>query len=175
MRKTRDENSLYDTIIRAAADGRGLRLSAQETKLLAAQPFIEFDPRLLKLEWRKIPGYERYEVSVEGHVRRGLRLLKPTEAKSRHLNITVYNNFGRQWRTGVHQLVAKAFHGEAPAGKPLACHKNGRPWDNRPDNLYWGDHEDNTEDAKRHASLSRGGMDVALDNAMNHLLGKSNA
>jgi hypothetical protein len=50
MRKTRDETALYDTIARAAAEGRGLYLSPTEAKLLAAQPFINFDPKLLKLE-----------------------------------------------------------------------------------------------------------------------------
>jgi hypothetical protein len=151
---------LYDTITRAAAEGRGVRLSIAETQLLAAQPFMQFDPRLLKLEWRSIEGFERYEVSEEGHVRRGLRLLKLTEAKSKHLNVTLYSNYGRPWRIGVHHLVARAFLGMSPEGKPFACHINGRAWDNRPTNLYWGSRVEITADMVRHASLDRGGLMV---------------
>lgn len=159
--KTRNEHDLYATILRAAKEGRGLRLSATETMLLAKQPFVAFDQRISALEWRTIEGYERYEISIEGHVRRGMRLLKQTETKSLHLNVTIYSNSGEQWRAGVHHLVATAFKNAPPADKPLACHVNGRPWDNRATNLYWGSHADNVADMVRHASLdSRRGIPV---------------
>jgi hypothetical protein len=73
---------------------RGLRLSPSETQLLAAQPFT--DPKLHQSEWRTIEGFGRYEVSSEGYVRRGLRLLKPTKTRSGHLTVTVYDRHGKQ-------------------------------------------------------------------------------
>jgi hypothetical protein len=127
-----------------------VRLSASETKLLAAQPFIALDLNLLKLEWRTVPGFERYEVSSLGHVRRGFKLLKQTKHKAGHLSVTLYSDDGDQWRVGVHRLVALAFIGLPPRDKPLACHKNGRPWENVATNLYWGDHIENAADARNH-------------------------
>jgi hypothetical protein len=38
----------------------------------------------------------------------------------------------------VHRLVAEAFHGPAPEGKPYACHGDNNPQNNVPDNLRWG-------------------------------------
>jgi hypothetical protein len=46
--------------------------------------------------------------------------------------------------------VALTFIGPPPEGKPLACHINGKPWENRVDNIYWGDHIDNGADWSRH-------------------------
>jgi hypothetical protein len=46
-------------------------------------------------------------------------------------------------------LVCLAFHGEKPFDGAMVLHKNDYPWDDKPDNLYWGDHLDNAEDAKR--------------------------
>ncbi len=147
---------LHAAILAAAKDGRGLRLSPPEVEVLAKQPFVAIDPRVLALEWRPIPGFERYEVSEHGHVRRGLKLLKLTERKSLHLAVTVYDKDGKQWRTGVHQLVALAFLGPPAEGKSLACHKNGRAWENIPSNLYWGSHADNGADVRHHNRHGRG-------------------
>lgn len=175
MTKKRVDRALQNTILVAAGEGRGLRLSAAEVRLLAKQPFIMLDPRLMELEWRKIPHYDRYEVSEEGHVRRGYYLLKQTETRDHHCMVTVYSATGRQWRAGVHTLVAIAFHGPAPIGKPFACHENGRAWENQKGNIYWGSREDNTADMKRHASLKRGGESVELKKALSIKLGESNA
>lgn len=179
MSKKRSIGVLHEAILSAAQDGRGLRLSPPEVDLLAKQPFLNISPRVLDLEWRRIPGFDRYEVSEEGHVRRGMKLLKQTESKSRHMNVTVYSHGGEQWRVGVHHLVALAFCGPRSILKPFACHRNGRPWENNKDNLYWGDHADNMEDMKRHASLYRRpptkkGESVELSKALDTLLGETN-
>lgn len=50
----------------------------------------------------------------------------------------------------VHRLVAYAFHGAPPEGKPYACHKDGDRRNNAAENLYWGDADDNAQDAQRH-------------------------
>jgi NUMOD4 motif len=155
MSKRRNLHELHSAILAAAKDGRGLHLSPPEVELLAKQPFVELDPRLLALEWRQIPGFERYEISEYGHVRRGMRVLKQTEHKSKHLSVTVYSAGGEQWRVGVHHLIALAFHGPRSMSKPYACHRNGRAWENHKDNIYWGSREENVADMVRHASLDR--------------------
>lgn len=162
MIKRRNLFDLHKAILEAAKDGRGLHLSPPEVELLARQPFVAIDPRILGLEWRKIPNHDRYEVSEEGHVRRGMTLLKQTpHPKSRHLSVTVYTAHGKQWRVGVHHLVCVVFHGPSPEGKPFACHQNGRAWENHKNNIYWGSHEENVADMIRHSSLdSRGGKSV---------------
>lgn len=50
----------------------------------------------------------------------------------------------------VNNLVARAFHGDPPVGRPYACHRNGIRTDNRADNLYWGSPADNSLDCRRH-------------------------
>jgi hypothetical protein len=105
--------------------------------------------QIFGIEWRPIPGFDRYEASEFGDIRRGLRILIPTEGRTGHLRVTVYAA-GRQYRTGVHRLVCMTFHGLPPDDKPLACHENGVPGDNRPANLYWGDYDDNRADEIRH-------------------------
>lgn len=120
--------------------------------------------------WKPIPGYEGvYEVSDLGRVRsldrieeyqridqysgriitvhrrhRG-KLLRPGPAKSGHLSVVL----GRGNSRTVHSLVLEAFVGSCPPG--MEClHKNGKPWDNRLENLRWGTRSENLHDAVRH-------------------------
>jgi len=147
---------LRRAIIAAAQKGIGIRLTAEECNLLATQDYIRGNAGQSQKEWRRIPGYEAYEVSDEGDVRHGYRVLKNTiSTRYRHANVSIYDVDGRQWRQGVHRLVALAFLGPAPDGKPYACHRNGRAWDNQKDNIYWGSHAENTQDMIRHGSLKR--------------------
>lgn len=116
-------------------------------------------------EWRQVPYCSRYEVSNDGIVRRiangagamSGHALKLTKAGGYgHLAVTVYRDNGSQWRAGVHRIVALAFIGPPLlASKTLVCHRDGNPANNRPENLYWGDHIDNGADMVRHMSLDR--------------------
>lgn len=153
--KLRNESDLYENVRRAATEGRGLRLSPFEVKLLSIQPFIKSTPWLPHLEWRKVPGYEQYEVSSEGHVRREGRAVNPTEATSGHLKITLYNgqmhgNVARGWSTHIHRIVAIAFIGPSPFPGAVVRHLNGHPADNRLENLRWGTTEENMADMQEH-------------------------
>lgn len=46
----------------------------------------------------------------------------------------------------VQWFMALAFHGPAPEGKPLVLHRDDNPKNNTPENLYWGDLQDNQQD-----------------------------
>lgn len=116
------------------------------------------------MKFKPIPQQPDFEISDDGTVIRrhkasqpmgwGARLGKP---------IYVRKDDGRYHRVKlngkvylVHVLVCSAFRGEAPAGKPLALHRNDIPTDNRVKNLYWGTREQNIKDARRNGRILSG-------------------
>lgn len=109
-------------------------------------------------EWRTVPDYPAYEVSRMGLIRRNGQLLKPMKMRSGHQKITLYNGkkhngISRGFRTQVHRVVALAWIGPQPEGRPLVRHLNGIADDNRVENLAWGTLADNVADRIRHAQL----------------------
>jgi hypothetical protein len=58
-------------------------------------------------------------------------------------------------RAYIHQLVAKAFHGNRPLGMD-AAHDNGNKADNRADNIEWKTRKENNLDRIRHNTLAHG-------------------
>ncbi len=119
----------------------GCRYGGERARKFLAQ----IDP-----EWRSIPGYSRYEVSADGKVRRGYRILNAVQSSSGHFRVTVYTDDGEQATLGLHRAVCLAWHGPAIPPENYACHKNGDPTDNQPSNLYWGSSSDNMRDRARH-------------------------
>ena len=113
--------------------------------------------------WKDIPGYEgKYKVSNMGRVkslerkvrsvnrytRRDFfrtvreRILKPGPIDTGHLYVVLgHGEAGKP----VHQLVMKAFVGEAPQGMEVR-HLNGNPADNRLENLQYGTRTENILD-----------------------------
>jgi len=86
-------------------------------------------------EWKDIPGYEKYQVSSLGRVRRGLRIIalctdsrgyKSFTASIKNIKTTV----------GVHRALALAFIPQID-GKPEVDHINRNPSDNTIENLRW--------------------------------------
>lgn len=115
-------------------------------------------------EWRKPVGYEPLEVSADGRVRTAhktsLRELVQRPTSQGYLRVT-WTAGGTKRRCTVHRLVAVAFHGPQPHGKPCVLHSNGIKTDNRAENLRWGSVADNTADARKHGTLAygeRGGL-----------------
>ncbi|QHJ86404.1 HNH endonuclease [Gordonia phage Kuwabara] len=106
--------------------------------------------------WYPIPGFENYEISRFGHVRRGGRILKTFKMKSGHLSISLCVN-GVRYQRQVHRLVLETFDGPAPEGME-ALHFNGIPDDNRIENLRWGTRSANLRDAVRHGTYNNGHM-----------------
>jgi hypothetical protein len=123
--------------------------------------------------WKPVPGYEGlYEVSDIGRVKRcakrvyarnrwGMcyrnhppKIVAQNEVRG-HRRVTLCKN-GQPKIYFVHRLMALAFLGPAPPGKPLACHKDGRHGNNVIGNIYWGSHADNSQDQIRHGVQVRG-------------------
>jgi hypothetical protein len=78
------------------------------------------------------------------------RRLRPGSLDSGHL-VVVIRRRSRQ----VHRLVLEAFVGPCPPG--LECrHLNGRPDDNRLENLAWGTRLENVADSLEHGAQARG-------------------
>ena len=113
-------------------------------------------------QWRPVVGQEgAYEVSSEGRVRslprivktkRGAlrpypgRMLKPVLQPNGYYTVGIK----RKLRT-VHSLVAESFIGPRPEGLEV-CHNNGRPLDNRAENLRYGTTSENQIDAVLHGA-----------------------
>ena len=111
-------------------------------------------------EWRIIPSSPSYEVSSTGRVRRLApyratkvgHVLKPSRQRSKHLLVRLCEAGKPVRATGIHRLVAEAFHGPAPTPKHVAAHNNGIPFDNRPDNIRWATNSENMADRRGHGT-----------------------
>lgn len=98
--------------------------------------------------WKTIKGYEEFEISDRGEVRR-IKYSDPANAakytlpfylkqhddKDGYKRVALCKD-GKCKMALVHRLVALAFLKEE-AGKPQINHKNGVKYDNRVDNLEW--------------------------------------
>lgn len=99
--------------------------------------------------WKKIEGYENYEVSNEGRVRslgndktRKTKILRPSDNGWGYLHVNLFKN-GKSKKFKVHRLVATAF---VPNMFNLdeVNHINEVKTDNRAENLMWCDGKENS-------------------------------
>lgn len=121
--------------------------------------------------WRQVVGFEgRYEVSDAGRLRSFLpigrcwhgprppldtpRMLRPVADQTGRLRVQLRKDGATHFRE-IHRLVAVAFLGAPPDGKPLAAHKDGNVANNSAENLYWASHTENRLDACRHGTAWR--------------------
>jgi len=87
--------------------------------------------------WKKIVGYDNYEVSDDGKVRntKTAYILKgAVDKQGYHLVILSKNN--KPKTQVIHRLVAQAFI-ENPEKKEIVKHRDGNNGNNRISNLYW--------------------------------------
>lgn len=128
-----------------------------------------FGVPLAELEvWKEIPGHDGYQASNAGRIRsrdrslpfrgslrfhRG-RILRPFPAGNKQQYD--YVGLGTGKKTGVHRLVALAFHGLPPSPRHEAAHWNGCPTDNYPVNLRWALPIENNRDMDRHGTRYTG-------------------
>lgn len=114
----------------------------------ALQVDIEHDPNE---RWAEIPGWEVYEASTNGRMRRGGELLAPVlNSLYGRPSITLWKDNEPTTRY-VHSCVLTAFRGPAPEGTE-ARHRNGDRQDNRLANLQWANGSTNQRDKVRHGS-----------------------
>lgn len=99
--------------------------------------------------WRACPGFPEYSVSNRGRVRREVdshatkagRIIKCCPCKNGYLYASLHRS-GKRRNCLVHRLVALAFLGDPPDGKPQVNHKNACKADNRIENLEWASPQD---------------------------------
>lgn len=96
---------------------------------------------------RYLAGTDGSVVGPQGHPLKG----QPT--KDGHLLIGVRVN-GKRKTVGAHVVVCETFHGPRSAGM-YAAHDNGKPADNRPENLSWKTPVANMADRHRHGTNGR--------------------
>lgn len=110
-------------------------------------------------EWRPIAGFPGYEVSDCGRVRSlrlsNPRLRKPEIDKDGYHRVNLIRD-GVYTHHLVSRLVAIAFIGEPPEGKPVCCHKDGSRANNTPSNLRWDTQAGNIADKKVHGTHQAG-------------------
>lgn len=102
--------------------------------------------------WKRIEGYEAYEVSDDGRVRRDGRELKQSISTHGYPYLNLCRD-GKPRKHMVHRLVCAAFHGPSDL---YACHLDGNPRNNRADNLRWQTQKENMHDRWRHGTMTAG-------------------
>lgn len=94
-------------------------------------------------EWRKIKGYDRYEVSNYGRVRNKEKLIMKQHYKKRGDAVITLSKNGKKKTFRVARLVAKAFLEEDKTRNEVN-HIDGNPRNNHVSNLEWVTSSENT-------------------------------
>jgi HNH endonuclease/NUMOD4 motif-containing protein len=105
-------------------------------------------------DWRlvKSSGFEGYEVSNLGRVRRFGRILQGSINRNSGHIMLERDRRGVRRVIGFHILVLEAFKGRRPSGT-LGLHWDDDPTNNKLSNLRWGTRAQNTHDAIRNKRL----------------------
>lgn len=95
--------------------------------------------------WKKIEGFENYEISNLGRLKVNLKfrkyrsyqskILNPSKDKDGYLRTAITKD-GKKYMKKIHRLVALTFL-QNKENKPCVNHKNGIKTDNRIENLEW--------------------------------------
>ena len=110
--------------------------------------------------WRAVVGWDTYEVSNQGRVRRASpargatvgSVLNPTiRGKYGYLRV-VLRQGGRARQVDVQILVAEAWIGPRPSPKHEAAHGDGNPARNSAENIRWATKRENEADKELHGT-----------------------
>jgi hypothetical protein len=95
-------------------------------------------------KWRKIAGFDNYEVSSEGRVRnvKTMRFLKQFPNDNGYLGVILYRN-GKSNMRRVHKLVASEFIGESEGRQ--VDHRDRNKLNNHVDNLRYVPERENKQ------------------------------
>ncbi len=120
------------------------------------------------VEYRVVPGFPEYRVGSDGSVwsrwagKRGHANCKLTDdwkqlnpSKRKGYRVVNICSEGKRRTWLVHRLVALAFLGPEPDGHEV-CHNNGKPDDNRAENLRYDTRKNNMRDCLKHGTHNRG-------------------
>lgn len=107
--------------------------------------------------WKPVVGYEDlYKVNNLGEIFsiKNQQLLKPNKDNKGYLRVNLYNwSESSKSRTFlVHTIVMLTFKGPRPKGMEI-CHNDGRPENNKLDNLRYDTKSANNLDKKRHGTV----------------------
>lgn len=114
--------------------------------------------------WKMVPGFEPYEASSLGRVRRmrrrGERILagRLDEDGYRRMKISIDGVPSDQF---CHKLICLAFHGPKPSERHSVAHWDQDIANNKEENLRWATPEDQWEDRQRHGTHNRGAQHFA--------------
>ena len=97
--------------------------------------------------WRRVSGFQNYDVSTMGRVLRRGKFLSGCAGTGGYATVTLRSR-GRRKTAYLHRLVLEAFVGKCPDGHECN-HKNGDKLDNRLENLEWVTPKENTNHAIR--------------------------
>lgn len=108
-------------------------------------------------EWRDFPGYPSHEVSSLGRVRRKAYILEGARDPKGYLSVVFYPE-GRKKpkRLSFHRAVATAFLGRPSSDDLVVAHLNGKPSDNRVENLAWATPKVNSSHKWQHGTQRHG-------------------
>lgn len=115
-------------------------------------------------EWRTIDGWENYEVSDDGRIRRAVpgpgthagRILVSV-LKRGYPVVTLVRDGGKTKKNiPIHVAACRAFHGPKPTPKHEVAHGNGIRSDCRQDNLRWDTRKGNHADKVAHGTAQCG-------------------
>lgn len=143
------------------------RLKEREARLRGgapSKPFLTIWEEEPGEVWRPIVGFEGlYEVSSHGRIKSlggrknclVTRLLRPRIAPKGYRNISLAKN-GERHPYPLGRVVCEAFHGPAPTTDHEAAHNDGKPPNNRADNVRWATAKENQADRIIHGTDLRG-------------------
>lgn len=100
--------------------------------------------------WKPIEGFNRYEISNEGDIRResSHRVLKSNLNRDGYLQFIIYNNQDKRCNLTAHRLVCITFHGLPPSDLHTDVnHKDGNKQNNHYLNLEWSTAKENKQHA----------------------------
>lgn len=109
--------------------------------------------------WRHIPGFSRYEVSDDGRVRCGSRMLSLNHRDAGgYVDLMLLDDAGVRRKRKLHNLVLEAFVGPRPSPRHHGAHApDNTRTNNRLSNLTWKLPEENEADKRACGTAPRGG------------------